>query len=192
MKLSLTKIGSLFTFIVFFSSCSTYQNLATNWHYRNDYKQPKDVLTQPVENKITHKVATKLVENALFNDIKVDNLLSQAIEKAENNASNTAVASVTISKKSNVKEVVKIARQTKSTNAGSEIQLKAANTKIYPSNQDELKETARRSGLSKFLVISLILMLIGLLVALLLSYLVGIIIFIVGAVIFFYWLFKTL
>ncbi|MFN0047736.1 MAG: hypothetical protein ACKVOU_01285 [Cytophagales bacterium] len=192
MKLSITKIVSLFTFVIFLSSCSTYQNLATKWQYRNDYKQPKEVFIQPLENKITHKVSTKLLENALGNDIKVENMLSQSIERAERNSSNTVVASAEISKKSNLMEVVKIVRQSKSANTKSEIQLKAANTKIYPASNPELTDTARRSGLSKFLVISLLLMLVGLLVALLLSYLVGIIIFIVGAVIFFYWLFKTL
>jgi len=180
----------LFTaLLALLSSCSTYQNLATNWKYRNEYRQSKAATCNPydaVANEPNNQIA-----NTNIND---QSLLAIAVDKEESRipatVEKTAVASV--SKTAALIVAAKMLAEAKKTMANPEFNLKNEQRKVSPTVQNELKTTNRRGGISKFLLISIILMVIGLLVAFLLNYIVGIILFIVGAILFLYWLIKSL
>ncbi len=190
MKMTFTKVFGLLAVVALLSSCSTYQNLATNWKYRNEYRQSKVAEISTITNASVKETG---VETAKA-DTKSESLLSVAVQNEEVKKAQVKEQSATasVSKTAALLAAAKMVKLAKKVVSNPEFKLKGEETKISPASQNEVKQTQRRGGVSKFLLISIILMLIGLLVAFLLNYIVGIIIFIVGAVIFFYWLFTTM
>ncbi|MFN6947210.1 MAG: hypothetical protein ACK4ND_19890, partial [Cytophagaceae bacterium] len=115
MKQLFTKFKTLFAFAlvcVILSSCSTYDNLATKWKYRNDFRV-KTTEKAPVVAKSTEEVAVATEETASATEAVVETNATEDFYSAEGSEAAALAPLANVKDPSNKKEVKKAIKEVK-------------------------------------------------------------------------------